>query len=33
MNSIYLDYEPYNLNLELIYKNLIYDPSYSLGIT
>jgi hypothetical protein len=33
MYPIHLDQEPYNLNLELTYNNLIYDPSYSLGIT
>jgi hypothetical protein len=33
MDPKYLDQEHYNPNLDLTYKNLIYDPSYILGIT
>jgi hypothetical protein len=33
MDPKHLDQEPYNPNLEQTYKNLIYDPSYSLWIT
>jgi hypothetical protein len=33
MDPKHLDQEPYNPNLDLTYKNLIYDTTYNLGIT